>query len=206
MRPTSVIDAAESIEFVPENYFQPLDFAEVFSGTAPIELDLGCGDGAYLASVAEQRRDRNFLGIERFAGRVRSACHKIRHANLTNARILRVEIGYAVMRLLPPESVAVFHLMFPDPWPKRRHAGRRVFTEDFLLSIHRGLAPDGTVRIATDQTEYFREIERIATQTPQFVMMKDESPPPALSTFEKQFLRDGIEIHRLVLRKISEVT
>jgi tRNA (guanine-N7-)-methyltransferase len=207
MQPTgAMIRAAESIEFVPANYFRPLDFAEVFSETAPVEVDLGCGDGSYLAAVAEQNPDRNFLGIERFAGRVRSSCHKILHAKLTNARILRVEIGYAIMRLLPPESVAVFHLMFPDPWPKRRHAGRRVVTEDFLHSIHRALAPDGTLRIATDLTEYFRGIERIATQTPQFVMMKDASPPPAVSTFEKQFRRDGIEIHRLVLRKISDVT
>jgi tRNA (guanine-N7-)-methyltransferase len=207
MRATSVmIDAAESIEFIPANYFQPLDFAEVFSRMAPIEVDLGCGDGAYLASAAEQNPDRNFLGIERFAGRVRSACHKILRARLTNARVLRVEIGYAIMRLLPAASVAVFHLMFPDPWPKRRHAGRRVVTEDFLLSIHRALTPHGTLRISTDQTDYFREIERIAGQSRQFVMMKDEEPPPAISTFEKQFQRDGIEIHRLVLRKVSEVT
>jgi len=207
MPPTGVvITHPESIEFVPANYFQPLDFAEVFSERAPIEVDLGCGDGAYLASVAEQNPDGNFLGIERFVGRVRNACNKILQAGLANARILRVEIAYAVRRLLPPESVAVFHLMFPDPWPKRRHAGRRVVTEDFLLSIYRALTPDGTLRISTDQTDYFREIERIAGQSRQFVMMKDEEPPPAISTFEKQFRRDGIEIHRLVLRKISEVT
>ncbi|MEY2562879.1 MAG: tRNA (guanine-N7-)-methyltransferase [Verrucomicrobiota bacterium] len=96
--------------------------------------------------------------------------------------------------------------MFPDPWPKRRHAGRRVVTKDFLLSIYRVLAPDGSLRIATDQTEYFREIERIASQTPQFIMVKDERPPPAVSTFEKRFREETIEIHRLLLRKVSEVT
>jgi tRNA (guanine-N7-)-methyltransferase len=198
--------AAESIEFVPANYFRPLTLGEVFPRAAPIEVDLGCGDGAYLAALAEQNPDRNFLGIERLLGRVRSACQKILHADLTNARILRVEIVYAVMHLFPMRSVEVFHLIFPDPWPKRRHSRRRVVTEDFLVSIHRALTPRGTLRIATDKTDYFREIERLVARSPQFIMIADQEAPGAVSTFEKRFRQGEIEIHRLVLRKVSDVT
>jgi tRNA (guanine-N7-)-methyltransferase len=199
-------NVAESIEFAPVNHFRPLTLAEVFPRPASIEVDLGCGDGAYLAALAEQDPDRNFLGIERLLGRVRSACQKILHADLTNARILRVEIAYAVMHLFPTRSVEVFHLMFPDPWPKRRHSRRRVVTEDFLVSIHRALTPRGTLRIATDQTDYFREIERLAARSPQFTMTADQEAPGAVSTFEKRFRQGEIEIHRLVLRKVSDVT
>ena len=53
-------------------------------------------------------------------------------SRVTNARVLRVESSYAVQHLLPPASVEVFHLLFPDPWPKRRHWRRRVVTNDFL--------------------------------------------------------------------------
>jgi tRNA (guanine-N7-)-methyltransferase len=196
--------AASAIEFVPANYFRPLALVEVFSRPAAIEVDLGCGDGAYLTALAEQNPDRNFLGIERLRGRVRSACHKILHADLANARILCVEIAYAVMHLLPPRSVEAFHLMFPDPWPKRRHSNRRVVTADFLASIHRALIPRGTLQIATDQGDYFREIERLAALSPQFTMISDSNPPAAVSTFEKRFCES--RIYRLGLRNVSDVT
>jgi tRNA (guanine-N7-)-methyltransferase len=197
---------AESIEFVPADYFHALPLAEVFPQAASIEVDLGCGDGAYLAARAGQYLDRNFLGIERLQGRVRSACRKILHADVTNARILRVEIGYAVAHLLPARSVEVFHLMFPDPWPKRRHSRRRVVTEDFLAALCRALTATGSLRIATDQTEYFREIERMVARMPQFIVTPSRDALDPLSTFEQRFSRDEVEIHRIVLRKFSDVT
>ena len=198
--------AADAIEFVPADYFRPLSLAEIFPRTASLEVDLGCGDGAYLSALAQQSPDRNFLGIERLFGRVRSACHKILHADLTNARIVRVEIAYAVSHLCPARSVEVFHLMFPDPWPKRRHSRHRVFTEEFLAAIHRALTVGGRLRIATDQTDYFREIERLAARSPRFVMTDDHASPVVASTFEVRFRQGEIEIHRLSLRKVSDVT
>lgn len=199
-----ISDTASAIEFVPANYFRPLTLTEIFSRAAAIEVDLGCGDGAYLTALAEQNPDRNFLGIERLRGRVRSACRKILNADLPNARILCVEIAYAVMHLLPAQSVEAFHLMFPDPWPKRRHSNRRVVTVDFLASIHQALVPRGTLQIATDQSDYFREIERLAAQSPHFTVTSDPNPPAAMSTFEKRFSQ--LRIYRLGLRNVSDVT
>ena len=190
-------------EIIPENYFAPLDFEAIYGNRASLEVDLGCGDGSFLAAVAAANPARNFLGIERMPGRARSACRKIEFGSLTNARILQVEISYAVRHLLPAASVAVFRLMFPDPWPKRRHFRRRVFTEDFLAVIHRALAPDGTLRIATDESDYFREIERLAARSLDFIKITDNEAPASASTFEKRFRQDGLEIHRLVLRKVS---
>ena len=196
--------AASAAEFVPANYFRPMAPAEMFPRAAAIEVDLGCGDGAYLAALARQNPDRNFLGIERLRGRVHSACHKIQQADLSNARVLCVEIAYAVAHLLPPQSVAAFHLMFPDPWPKRRHWHRRLVTVDFLVSLHRALIPRGTLQIATDQSDYFRQIESVAAQSPQFTPISAQDPPAAVSTFEKRFGQS--RIYRLGLRNISPVT
>lgn len=196
--------AASAVEFIPGDYFRSLTLADLFPRAAAIEVDLGCGDGAYLTALAEQDPNRNFLGIERLRGRVRSACNKILNADLANARILCVEIAYAVMHLLPPQSVEAFHLMFPDPWPKRRHSSRRVVTADFLASIHRALVPRGTLQIATDQSDYFREIERVASLSPHFTLIPDPAPPAATSTFEKRFSQS--RIYRLGLRNASDVT
>ena len=195
---------ATGVEIVPSNYFAPLDLEAIYGRSAPLEVDLGCGDGTFLVQIAEANRERDFLGIERLLGRVQSAKRKINKGKLTNARVLRIETSYAIAHLLPTASVAVFYLMFPDPWPKRRHWRRRVVTEDFLASIHRSLTNGGLLHITTDQINYFQEIERLGRQSKQFVVNWDTERPQASSTFEKRFGES--EIYRLVLRKVSEVT
>lgn len=197
---------ASDSELVPANCFEVLDLPAVFGRSAALEVDLGCGDGTFLASIAAENPDRNFLGIERLVGRVRTACRKIERAGLTNARVLRIEISYAIERLLPANSVAVFHIMFPDPWPKRRHAPRRLVNESFLASLHRALRSDGLVRIATDEADYFRQITRLVLPSQLFSIIADPSPTTATSKFERRFTRRGAPIHRLVLRKVSPVT
>lgn len=209
-RPNQMLSTRESpalapeVEIVPANYFAPLDLVAIYGRRAPLEVDLGCGDGSFLVEMAAANPGRSFLGIERLLRRVWRARRKITQRSLTNARVLRVETSYAIQQMLPAASVSRFHLLFPDPWPKRRHWCRRVVTEDFLASIHRALVPRGLLRIATDQIIYFREIERLAGQSTQFVISSDPEPPTAQSTFEKRFSQS--RIYRLVLRKVSDVT
>ena len=194
---------ALDLEILPADYLRPLDLRAVYGRRGPLEVDLGCGDGSFLVASAESNPEHDFLGIERLAGRVRRACRNIGRSRVTNARVLRVESFYAVQYLLPPASVDVFHLLFPDPWPKRRHWRRRVVTSDFLAAIHRALAPQGSVRIATDQMDYFQEIERLVSQFAGFAVSPDTEVRSAISTFEKRFRQCDLEIHRLLLRKVS---
>lgn len=193
-------------ELVPADCFAPLNLGAIYGRNRALVVDLGCGDGAFLASVGAQNPDDNFLGIERLLGRVRTACRKIERAGLTNVRIMRFEISYAVERLLPENSVAAFYIMFPDPWPKRRHAPRRLITESFLVSLHRALRQDGTVRITTDELDYYRQITRLVAQSPHFSVIDDAPFPAATSKFETRFVQAGLTIHRLALRKVSPVT
>jgi tRNA (guanine-N7-)-methyltransferase len=202
----SPISVASKAELVPANCFAPLDFKEIYGRRGPVEVDLGCGDGAFLAAIAAGNPGTDFLGIERLVGRVRSACRKIERGGLTNVRVLRFEISYVVERLLPENSVTAFHVMFPDPWPKRRHAPRRLLTETFFGSIHRALVPNGTARIATDETEYFRQVTRLVSASPLFALVADAAAGNPMSKFEKRFTEQGLTIHRLVLRKTSPLT
>ena len=204
MSPASTI--ASEIELVPTNCFATLDLRAVFCRNAPIEVDLGCGDGSFLAAVAAGNPDRDFLGIERLAGRVRSACAKIDRARLTNARVMRFEISYAVEQLLPPKSVTTFYLLFPDPWPKRRHAGRRIVTENFLETLYRALVPNGTIRIATDQAAYFRQMMGVVSASPNFAVVQNSTGILPSTKFERRFRERGVPIQRLELRKVSPVT
>jgi tRNA (guanine-N7-)-methyltransferase len=196
---------ASEAELVPANCFAPLDIKEIFGRRAPVEVDLGCGDGSYLAAIAAANRENDFLGVERLLGRVRRTCRRIEHQGLTNVRVLRFEISYVVERLLPEASISAFHIMFPDPWPKRRHAPRRLVNDKFFAALHRALIPEGAVHIATDDTEYFRQITRLVSQSPLFAVAPEVVALTATSKFERRFTQDGIEIHRLSLRKVSPV-
>ena len=191
-------------QLIPESYLAPLEIEQIFGRRAALEVDLGCGDGSFLAALAHSRPTRDFLGIERLAGRVRTASRKA--AQLTNVRVLRMETSYAVRYLLPAESVTVFYLLFPDPWPKRRHHRRRIFTTEFLDALAAALVPGGSLRVATDQADYFAQIERIARACHrlQSIPANGESLLPA-TTFETRFVREGAPIYRLELRKVSPV-
>ncbi len=197
---------ASEVELVPENYFAPLDLQKIFRRPAPVEVDLGCGDGRFLTAMAGRHPDRNFLGIERLVGRIRSACGKAARAQLPNVRVLLIESAYAVEYLLPPASIDVLHLLFPDPWPKKRHHRRRLVSSDFLAAAHRALAPAGRLRIATDQVDYFQAIRQLAAASE----FRDEvdygTDNFPLTTFEKHFVAAGAPIYRLRLRKVSPPT
>jgi tRNA (guanine-N7-)-methyltransferase len=182
-----------------------LDLPALFGRRAPVDVDLGCGDGSFLRSLAAQMPDKNFLGIERLLNRVRSSTRKA--AEVENVRILRAETSFVVTHLLPAESIAAFYLLFPDPWPKRRHHRRRLVTQNFLDAIWTALIPTGSVTIATDHVDYFDAISRLITGTKRFVMIDQEFLRPLpLTTFEKKFRAAGAPIHRLELRKVSPVT
>ena len=179
-----------------------LDLEKIFGRKAPLHVDLGCGDGSFLFALAERLPARNFLGIERLRGRIRSSARKV--ANLENVRLLQIESSYAVRYLLPAGSVETFYLLFPDPWPKRRHHRRRIVTPDFLKSVHTALVKDGLIYIATDDVEYFRKISETARSTPGFATTDVDVELPS-SKFGVVFQQKGMPIHWLALRKISPV-
>ena len=191
------------IELIPANYFAPLDLARIFPRPAPLEVDLGCGDGAFLVGMAERFPERNFIGIERLVGRVGSACRRAARHALSNVRVLRVETSYAVEYLLPRGSTAVAHLLFPDPWPKKRHQRRRIVKQNFLAAVHRLLAPDGVFRIVTDQEDYFTSIRELIAGAAIFEAAAERDGSFPHTTFEERFLAQGVPIYRLGLRKIS---
>ena len=200
---TMTADAAQ-VQYLPPDGAQPLDLRKLFPTVAPLEVDLGCGDGSFLVALAGERPDRNFLGVERLVGRVCTACRRVAVHGLTNARIVRVDIGDAVTSLLPPGSVEVCHIMFPDPWPKRRHHRRRTVTTELLQAIARILTRNGVIRLTTDDAPYFAQMEEVAATVAALAAISaGDAPTLPRSTFEKRFIERGLPIYRLVLRKVS---
>jgi tRNA (guanine-N7-)-methyltransferase len=192
------------IQYIPESLTERLNWGNVFPRRAPIEIDLGCGDGAFLMAMARANSEHNFLGIERLLGRVSKVCRRVAREDLKNARVLQLEVAYALSHLLPADSITAFHLLFPDPWPKRRHHRRRAFTAEFLSCIHRALVSGGLFHVATDHPDYFHQIERVIATTDIFAVSAEQHDFP-LTTFEQKFRICGLPIQRLLLRKASPV-
>jgi tRNA (guanine-N7-)-methyltransferase len=183
--------------FTPANWIDPLDWGDVFGNDRPVEIDIGCGKGAFLVCAAQSRPHHNFVGIERQCHRLRQVDRKIQRANLSNVRLLRVEASYFVAKLVADTSVAVYHILFPDPWPKRRHQRRRLFQPTFVAELYRTLQLGGVVNVATDDADYAVQVEKMMSESDKFsATMVDPFPTQPMTEFETIFVAAGKKIFR----------
>jgi tRNA (guanine-N7-)-methyltransferase len=196
-------DPAERIEFVPADYFARAKLEDIFPRSAPLQVDIGCGEGSFLEEMAQSHPEQNFLGIERLLGRVRKVCRAAARKNLENVRILRIETAYALRYVLPLESVSVAHVLFPDPWPKRYHHPRRLVQDGFMQALHSILVPGGELRIKTDDEPYFQWIEKTIDRAKGYEKLDwPEEAGEQRTDFERRFLSQGMPIYRARLKKV----
>ena len=189
--------ASASAIFTPGNWFELLDWRRVFAQEQPIEIDLGCGKGSFLIWAARTCPQRNFLGVERLLRRLRRVDRKAARAGVNNVRLIRVEVAYLVSKLVPDASVSTYHILFPDPWPKRRHHARRLINASFLSDLRRTLATGGVVNCATDHEEYFEWIQSEFKKNGQFAENEPlRLPPEAWTDFEREFVAAGKKVYR----------
>jgi len=200
-------DVFERFEFAPEDCFRPAELADIFPERpdAPVELDLGCGDGGFLLALARSCPEHNFLGVERLLGRVRRVCRAAERGGLRNVRVLRLETGYTVAWLLPRERFRRIHLLFPDPWPKKKHWERRLVTSAFAGAARDLLRPGGEFLFKSDHEDYFTEAAAVLRETTGWeeIPWDDDACFYPETDFERRWKREGKPIRRLRLRRLS---
>ncbi len=199
-----LVDRARRVEFAPADYFARISVRDLFPNPAPFEVDLGCGEGAFLLAMARRHPERNFLGVERLLGRVRKVCRTIAGQGLANARVVRIENHYAIRYLLPFDSVSVAHVGFPDPWPKRYHQPRRLVQDGFMEALHGLVVMGGELRVKTDDLPYFQWMEKVFARAKGWERLDWPADPDyPVTDFERRFSEKGLPIYCARLRKIS---
>ena len=180
-----------------------LDWPVVFGNNQPVEVELGIGKGRFLLNAAERLPDVNFVGVEWAAKYLRIAQHRAVKRKLHNVRLVRTDAREFVEFFISSRSIKAYHIYFPDPWPKKRHHKRRLFSEGFLREVERTLQEGGRLWLATDFAEYFAAMLDVLA-TSECLEEIDDEWLGAKTNYEEKYLAQGKPIYRRVLQKISD--
>jgi tRNA (guanine-N7-)-methyltransferase len=177
---------------------RPIDWERLFGNANPVEIEIGMGKGTFITEQARARPAINFLGIEWARWFWRYASDRLRRNGCTNARTVRAEASYFLHEFVPPDSVSVLHIYFPDPWPKARHHKRRLIGPKFMPTVERVLAREGRIQIVTDHQAYWEENIEPTIRAAEFLRVVDYARPGSAgagefvgTNFERKYAREG---------------
>jgi len=178
----------------------PLDALRLFGDERALQVEIGFGAGEHLAGQATAAPDTGFIGCEPFLNGVVGALGHVRDGALDNVRI-HMGDALEVIERLPDESLTRVYLLHPDPWPKARHAKRRMMNHGPLDLIAAKLRPGAEFRLGTDDPTYCRwsmmvmnqrtDFEWLATSAPDFLLRPDDWPE---TRYERKARRQGHEV------------
>lgn len=181
---------------------QCIDWSTWFGAPRPVELDVGSGRGLFLHTASGANPETNYLGIEIDFKEGRRAAQRLKRAKRPNARVIGGDAHYVLRHLVAPGSVDAIHVYFPDPWWKKKHRRRRVFSDAFVDLAVTALKPRGLLHSWTDVEEYFGVISALMNNDARFEALPPPAPRSAEhdmdyhTSFERKARKLGTTIHR----------
>lgn len=130
------------------------EYARLFGNDNPIEIEVGMGKGKFIMELAGQNPDVNYIGIERYSSVLLRALQKRKEMELFNIYFMCID-AKALDEVFAPGEVSRIYLNFSDPWPKDRHAKRRLTSPEFMMVYDKVLKADGVVEFKTDNRGLF---------------------------------------------------
>jgi tRNA (guanine-N7-)-methyltransferase len=180
---------------------RPIDWQQRFGSSAPLEVEIGFGNGEFLVRRAQKAPEHNFVGLELEWTSVQRGLRKISQAGVANIRLLQVDARIALQRLFRPQSLERVYALFPCPWPKERHIKHRLFSHAFLKLLNSRLAPGGEVQVVTDHQPYAHWVLEQVSSTG-FVTQWHPVSPRFSTKYERKWHAQGQEqFYELWLRK-----
>lgn len=182
-----------------------IDFEELFGNSNPVVVEIGFGMGSATYQIAQEKRDVNFLAIEVFLTGFAKLLNWVGQSELKNIKLIRFDAVEVLTTMLEDNSVAGFHIFFPDPWPKKRHHKRRLIQAPFVELLTQKLKNGGYIYAVTDWQEYGEQILEVLGERSQlvnpskgFAIRKNWRP---VTSFERKGVAQGHQICEVWVEK-----
>ena len=212
MRLRNIPGADEAIADSPHCIQEPM--AEkgrwhlIFGNENPIHIEIGMGKGQFIMKLAKEHPDINYIGIERYSSVLLRALQKMEIEPLPNIRFLCMDASI-ITEVFDKEEVAKIYLNFSDPWPKERHAKRRLTSRQLFERYDKILAGNGVVEFKTDNDDLFAfSMEEVAEagwtlDAHTFDLHHDPvlNEGNIMTEYEEKFSSLGHPIHKLIARR-----
>ncbi len=176
----------------------------LFGNDAPVHIEIGMGKGRFLMELAGQNPGINYLGIEKYSSVLLRALEKREEKQLNNLCFIRFDAEY-LTEIFARDEISRIYLNFSDPWPKDRHAKRRLTSKEFLRKYDQFLKPEGEVIFKTDNRTLFDfSVEEAKTagwelkEITYDLHHSDYAAGNIMTEYEERFSSMGNPIHRLV--------
>ena len=168
----------------------------------PLILDIGFGDGELLISMAKEKFDTNFIGVEVYDAGIGHCLKLIEQNKLDNLKVVSGDAVEVMKFGIEDGSLSEINLLFPDPWPKKRHHKRRIINAEFIELMSKKLVSDGLINISTDWENYAEQVIDLFRSRKDYVkesfLRRDKN-----TKFEKRGISLGHEIFNFTFRLIS---
>jgi tRNA (guanine-N7-)-methyltransferase len=193
------------VEFSPA----VLDLQTLFGRTAQCMLEIGFGAGEALLEFATAHPEIDCIGVEVHRPGVGRLLLGAEAATLRNLRVICHDAVEVLQHQLAPASLALVHIFFPDPWPKKRHHKRRLIQPSFVELLAQAIAPGGTLRLATDWEPYAQHMREVIDASSAFANVAADagfvarSAERTLTRFEQRGQRLGHGVWDLEYRRTN---
>lgn len=197
----------ETLEIRLRDMPMPWSWSDIFGDDRPVEVEIGTGNGTFLVDAAMRSPEHGFLGIEVSKKFFTKALRRAARQEAVNVRMVLANAAYVLTKYVPPASVAAYYIYFPEPWPKDRHAKRRLFQPGLVASLAETLQPGGHILVATDVAEYFETMASLVAAEGRLERLKGRDPLLAsargrvATSYEKKYQAAGRPIRYAVWRR-----
>lgn len=211
MRLRNVKGSREAIAESSYTVSSPEDYKgkwnQLFGNDNPVYIEVGMGKGKFITELAERNPDINFIGIEKYSSVLIRALEKRRELDIDNLLFIRMDAEY-IEDVFAENEVSKIYLNFSDPWPKDRHAKRRLTSKQFLARYDNILIRDGVVEFKTDNRDLFDFSMDEAPQAGWDILeytydlhSSNMSEGNVMTEYEERFSSMGNPIHKMIIKR-----
>lgn len=163
---------------------QPINLAAQFDRVAPVNLEIGFGNGENIVAMAVAAPAKNFLGIEVHEPGVGHCLLQIEKNKINNVRLICQDAVEVLETSIQDGSLDRVNLFFPDPWHKKRHNKRRIVQRNFMRLVAEKLRAGGIFHVATDWPDYAEHIADVLSNCPEFIPLPEPPDDRTITRFD----------------------